>query len=85
MSWSLSIQPVLKSDFAHAVGAAIAGGQPADTPGLAEDVAAAKAALLLLAGRVKKDLVGGNASGHCAVPEEFATHHDGISVSVYGS
>jgi hypothetical protein len=84
MSWSFSIQSTPKAEFPAAVDAAVAVGQLADTPGLAEDVAAGKAALKLLGSRVKRANVVGSAGGHCMIPSELATHSDSLSVNVYG-
>jgi hypothetical protein len=85
MSWSFSVPVVPKDQFAAAVDAAQATGQPPESLGLAEDVAAAKEALKSLAGRVKRAKVGGGASGHALQPSEGNNWSDSIAANVYGS
>ncbi len=85
MSWSLNIGTrIPKAEFDAAVDAAVATGQEPDLPGMAEDVAAAKAALKELGARVKRPLVNAYAGGHCLQPGEVC-FSDSISVNVSGS
>lgn len=85
MSWSFSANNVPKAGLELAIDSAKATGQDADLPGMAEDQAAAKTALKILAPRVKRDNVTFSASGHCLQPDESKNHSDCISVSCYGS
>lgn len=85
MSWTFSINPISKENFDAAVDLAEASGQPANAVGLAEDVAAAKAALKALAPRIKRAKVGGGANGHSLQPEESENWSDSISIHLYGT
>src|SRR4051812_24693010 len=85
MSWSLTVPNTAKDEWNAAVDAAQASGQDASTPGLEQDVAAAKEALKLLGSRVKRDVVRGVAGGHCLGPREGDGIADRIHVEVAGS
>jgi len=85
MSWSFSVPPTAKDDFADAVDDAVATGQPEQTPGLTDDVATAKEAMKSLGACCKRAKVTGSASGHCLQKDDGKNVHDGISVSVTGA
>lgn len=84
MSWNLTVPPTAKDQFDAAVDIAEASGQDAASVGLADDVAAAKSVLKALAKRVKRDVVGGSAGGHCLQPTEGNNWSDSLTVGVYG-
>lgn len=84
MSWNFSISPVHRDQFAEAVKEAVPTGDVGKS-GNADDVAAAKAALIALAARVKRGNIGAQASGHTLQPEEGDNWSDSLSVSVYGT
>lgn len=85
MSWSFHIPKTPKGDeFNAAVDAAEATGQPAETPGLAEDVSAAKEATKAVGAHVKRGNLSASVSGHCLSAKEGASVHDGITIQVHG-
>lgn len=84
MSWSLGVPSTPKEAFDAAVDAAVASGQDATLPGVADDVAAAREALKTLGRRVKRPVVAGYANGHTLQAEEGDTWSDSLSVSVHG-
>jgi hypothetical protein len=85
MSWTFSVPPTPRADFDAAVDAAEASGQDLSLPGVADAVAAGRAALKALAPQVKRALVSGSANGHCLQEDDGPTWYDGLSVSVTGS
>ena len=85
MSWYFTVPPTPKDQFDAAVDAAQADGQDAGLPGVADDIAAAKAALKSLALRVKRPLVFASANGHSLQSDEGAQFADTINVTVNGA
>jgi hypothetical protein len=84
LSWGFTVPPIARDSFDEAVDAAVAQGQDLSLPGVADDVAAAKAAMKDLAKRVKRPRVGGSAGGHCLQADEGSNWSDSLNASVYG-
>jgi hypothetical protein len=84
MSWTLTVPSTAREHWDAAVDAAEATGQGHALPGVAEDVAAARAALKALGRRVKRPRIAGYATGHVLQEGEGDGWADSLSVSVHG-
>jgi hypothetical protein len=83
MSWTFNVPPVELEGFADAVREAQTSGQEG-LQDAADQVEAAKAAILLLAIHLKRTKLSASASGHALQATDGDNWHDGISLSVTG-
>jgi hypothetical protein len=84
MSWSISISPTARDDFAEAVDAAEVVGQSVELPGVAEATDDARAALKSLATHIKRPRITATAGGHVLQEGEGSTYYEACNVSVVG-
>jgi hypothetical protein len=82
-NWSFSFSPVAKADFEAVLDAIQPRGQRLNAVGLAEDVAAAKAAIKVFAKLMRRSYIGASAGGHTLQADEVEPAPDTLAISLY--